>query len=98
MKRREAAAGARAVPSPEAALPVAQQRPERLGRKGWLVIAGIVLLVNLPVLHLLVRSDPPTSGTIPFSDDFSDPGTVAKHYRSLGGYPRVVKGELLSPG
>ena len=99
MKRREATAGAAPVqPAPEAAAPVAQQRPEPLGRKGWWVIAGIVLLVNLPVLHLLVRSEPLPSGTVPYSDDFSDPGTVKKHYRSHGGYPRVVKGELLSPG
>jgi hypothetical protein len=62
------------------------------------VLAAVVVLVNLPLLHLLLRRPPPTSGHVPFSDDFSDPGTVARNYRSLGGYPRVIKGELLSPG
>jgi len=78
--------------------PVTGWRPAPLGRKGWLILAAIVLLVNLPVLHLLVRRPPATSGHVPFSDDFSDPGTVARNYRSLGGYPRVINGELLSPG
>jgi len=62
------------------------------------VIGAVVLLANLPVLHLLVRSEPRPTGRVPFSDDFTDPGTVARNYRSLGGYPRVVGGELLSPG
>ena len=38
------------------------------------VLGAIVLLVNLPVLHLLVRSEPKASGHVPFSDDFTDPG------------------------
>jgi len=99
MKRRPAAAA-----TPEAEVPartggpVASRRGAPLGRRGWLVLGAVVLLVNLPVLHLLVRSEPPASGRVPFSDDFSDPGTVARNYRSFGGHPRVIKGELLSPG
>ncbi|MGZ6162569.1 MAG: hypothetical protein ACXWLS_04495, partial [Myxococcaceae bacterium] len=100
MKRRQASAAEAAnteVATGEPA-PVTGWRPAPLGRRGWLVLAAIVLLVNLPVLHLLVRRPPATSGRVPFSDDFSDPGTVARNYRSLGGYPRVINGELLSPG
>ncbi|MGZ6097728.1 MAG: hypothetical protein ACXWLL_04995 [Myxococcaceae bacterium] len=100
MKRRQASAAEAAnteVVTGEPA-PVTGWRPAPLGRRGWLVLAAIVLLVNLPVLHLLVRRPPATSGRVPVSDDFSDPGTVARNYRSLGGYPRVINGELLSPG
>ncbi len=95
MKRRSAAAVETRAAAAEA---VGPRRPAQLGRRGWLVIGAVVLLVNLPVLHLLVRSEPKPTGHVPFSDDFTDPGTVARNYRSLGGYPRVVGGELLSPG
>ena len=99
MKRRSATAGA---VQPEVAAEGSRRetpgRPAPLGRTGWLVIGAIVLLVNLPVLHLLVRSEPKAAGHVPFSDDFSDPGTVGRNYRSHGGYPRVINGELLSPG
>ena len=98
MKRRSATAAVRPEGSAERASPETPGRPAPLGRTGWLVIGAVVLLVNLPVLHLLVRSEPRTSGHIPFSDDFADPGTVARNYRSYGGYPRVINGELLSPG
>lgn len=100
MKRRPATAAeaARAEMTTETAVPAAARRPAPLGKRGWLVLGVVVLLVNLPVLHLLVRGQPPASGHIPFSDDFSDRGTVGRNYRSLGGYPRVINGELLSPG
>ena len=35
---------------------------------------------------------------LPFRDDFSDPGTVAKNYWTTGGYWRVENGELVAPG
>ena len=99
MKRRPATAGVVQAEAPaERGRPGTPVRPAPLGRKGWLVLGAVILLVNLPVLHLLVRSDPKPTGTIPFSDDFSDPGTVGRNYRSHGGYPRVINGELLSPG
>jgi len=98
VKRRSATAAVRPEASAERAGPETPRRPARLGRTGWLVIGAVVLLVNLPMLHLLVRSEPRASGHVPFSDDFADPGTVARNYRSYGGYPRVINGELLSPG
>ena len=100
MKRRSATAGAvRPEVGAEGTAPARLPAPPApLGRRGWLVIGAIVLLVNLPVLHLLVRSEPKASGHVPFSDDFTDPGTVGRNYRSYGGYPRMINGELLSPG
>ena len=99
MKRRPATAGAVRAEAPAASdRPETPGRPAPLGRRGWLILGAVVLLVNLPVLHLLVRSDPRPSGQVPFSDNFSDPGTVARNYKSYGGYPRVINGELLSPG
>jgi hypothetical protein len=100
MKRRPATAGATArEESPaESPAPLPAHRPAPLGRRGWLVLAAIVLVVNLPVIHLLVRSRPPAPRSLPFLDDFSDPGTVARNYQSLGGHPRVLNGQLLSPG
>ena len=99
MKRRPATAGAARAEMPvETPATVSPPRVAPLGRRGWLVLAAVILAVNLPVLHLLVRSEPKASGHVPYSDDFSDPGTVGRNYRSYGGYPRVVGGELLSPG
>ena len=54
---------------PRDARPPRPARPEGMARP-----RGLVLLVNLPVLHLLVRSEPKASGHVPFSDDFTDPG------------------------
>ena len=95
MKRRPVPA---AAPAPEVtterAVPTASWRPAPLGGRGWLVLAAVIVLVNLPVLHLLVRRPPQPSGHLPFSDDFKDPDTVARNYRSHGGYPRVINGAL----
>ena len=71
---------------------------ERLGRRGWLVVAAIVVAVNIPLLVRPFRPLPPADVPLPFADDFSDPATVSRHYRSFGGFPRVVDGALLSPG
>jgi hypothetical protein len=71
---------------------------ERLGRRGWLVLAAIVVAINIPLLIRPFRPLPEAGVPLPFVDDFSNPATVAAHYRSLGGFPRVVNGELLSPG
>src|SRR5262249_25453265 len=100
VKRRPAtAAGAAPVAvAAEGPGPEARRRAAPLGRKGWLVLAAALLSVILPVLPVLRRRPPPASGHIPFSDDFSDPGTVARNYRTRGGYYRVINGQLISPG
>ena len=56
--------------------------PAPLGRTGWLVLGAIVLLVNLPVLHLLVRQRAEGLGTRPLLRRLHRPGTVARNYRS----------------
>jgi hypothetical protein len=71
---------------------------EHLGRRGWLILLALVLAVNIPLLIRPFRPLPQAGVPLPFVDTFSDPGTVAAHYHSLGGFPRVVNGELLSPG
>ncbi len=71
---------------------------ERMGRRGWLVLAAIVVAVNIPLLIRPFRPLPEAGVPLPYSDDFTAPGTVSAHYHSLGGFPRVVNGELLSPG
>ena len=75
------------------------QKPQGLTPRGWAVVAGLVLVLNVPLIHyFLLRSAPEATATVPYSDDFENPGTVAKNYFSTGGFWRTVNGELLSPG
>jgi len=83
---------AQVAPKPEVT------RPEGMGRRGWLVLDAVVLAVNIPLLIRPFRPLPEAGVPLPFSDDFSNVATVAAHYHSLGGFPRVLNGELLSPG
>jgi hypothetical protein len=83
-------------PASFAAPPAAPR--EGMGRRGWLVLLAIVVAVNIPLLIRPFRPLPEAGVSLPFADDFTDPRTVATHYHSLGGFPRVVNGELLSPG
>ncbi|MGO9830295.1 MAG: hypothetical protein ACLPJH_09140 [Myxococcaceae bacterium] len=71
---------------------------DRLSRRGWLILLAVILAVNIPLLIRPFRPLPEAGVPLPFADDFTDPGTVAAHYHSLGGFPRVLNGELLSPG
>ncbi len=74
-------------------------KPENLSRRGWAVIAAIVLTVNLPLIHyFLLRPRPAAPVTVPYSDGFSDPTTVERAYWSSGAHWRAVNGELLAPG
>lgn len=89
----------------DAATPVegAWEPPAKLGRVSRGVLIGVVLLINLPMIHYFVfRGQPKATVTLPFRDDFSDGATVAKNYFSTGGHWRVVQdqggGQLLSPG
>lgn len=93
-------------PSSAEASPVAEgawQPPAKLGRVALAVLAGVVLLINLPMLHyFLWRTPEKATEALPFRDDYADPSTVAKKYWSTGGHWRVVQdqgnGWLLSPG
>jgi Farnesoic acid 0-methyl transferase len=71
---------------------------ERMSRRGWLILLAVVVAVNIPLLIRPFRPLPEAGVALPFADDFSNPATVVAHYHSLGGFPRVVNGELLSPG
>ena len=63
------------------------------------VIAGLVVLFNLPLIHYFVfRGQVPATASVPFADDFSNPATVEQNFSSIGGLWRTVNGELLSPG
>ncbi len=85
---------AKAVPTP----PSKATTGERLTRRGWLILLAVVVAVNIPLLIRPFRPLPEAGVPLPFADDFSNPATVSAHYHSLGGFPRVVNGELLSPG
>lgn len=64
-----------------------------------MIVAAIVVVLNAPLIHyFILRSAPEATATVPFVDDFENPGTVAKSYSSTGGFWRTVNGELLSPG
>lgn len=63
------------------------------------VLAGLVLLFNVPLLHyFFFRGQAPVSASVPYADDFSSAATVDEHFWSSGGLWRTVNGELLSPG
>ena len=73
--------------------------PQPLSRNTMMVLAGLVVLFNLPLIHYyLLRGAPPATVSLPFSDSYEDPMTVSKNYFSTGGHYRTVGGQLLSPG
>jgi hypothetical protein len=86
------------TPGPDGA-PTRWQKPRSLTAKGWGILGGVLLLLNFPLLHYtLLRGEAEAGVALPFSDDFSQPSTVERHYFSTGGHWRVVDGQLLSPG
>ena len=71
----------------------------RLSRASLGAIIGVVVLMNLPLLHYyLVRSQMAATVALPYADDYSRFETVEQNYFSTGGLWRTVNGELLSPG
>ncbi len=100
-KRKEKTVEAEQAQSPAAVEPASSSSPraEPLSRRGWAIVAGAVVLLNMPVLHYyLLRPRPEATVTVPYQDDFSNPSTVVDNYWTSGGHWRVVNGELLSPG
>ena len=99
-QRKEDDVKADAVVAPESAPADAPwAAPTRLGRVSLAVIIGVVLLINLPMLHyFLWRSPRPATQPLPFRDDYSNPASVSSSYFSSGGLWRTVDGSLLSPG
>jgi hypothetical protein len=73
--------------------------PQPLSRNTIYILAGLVVLFNLPLIHYyLLRGAAPTTTEVPFSDTYEDPMTVSKNYFSTGGHWRTVQGWLFSPG
>lgn len=74
-------------------------RPEPLGQKGRAIIAGLLVLFNVPLIHYFVfRGSPNATATVPYQNDFSDPASIGRDFWSSGGHYRTVDGWLLSPG
>jgi hypothetical protein len=81
-----------------APVPTPWVKPEGLSARGWGILAAVVLATQFPLLHqLLVRGKPPATAQVPYLQDFSDGTVVERHFSTVGGYWRVVNGELLAP-
>jgi hypothetical protein len=100
-QRREDEVKMEAVVAAPEGVPVesAWQAPSPVGRVSRAVIVGVVMLINLPMLHyFLWRSPMKATEVLPFRDDYSNPASVQEKYFSSGGLWRSVEGQLLSPG
>jgi hypothetical protein len=62
-----------------------------------LPLLGLLLLVNLPFLHALLRGSPEVTAAVPFKDDY-DRATLGNDYWSNGGHYRIADGQLYAPG
>jgi hypothetical protein len=94
----EAPAEAAASPK-EAPAPAPWVKPQGLTLKGWAVLTGVILAIQFPLIHYaLVRGEAAVTAQMPYSQEFSDPGVVARDFFSTGGQWRTVGGELLAPG
>lgn len=98
-QRKEEAVASEAPVSPVAAVSDTEWvAPSTVGRVSVGVIVGVVLLINLPMLHyFLVRSAPSATQTLPFHDEYETPSLGDKYF-TTGGLWRVVEGQLVSPG
>jgi hypothetical protein len=77
---------------------VSWQKPTGLGRTGWIVLAAVVLVFQIPLLARALRGEQPVTASIPYTDDFADGSDLSRHYWSTGGHWRVINGQLFSPG
>jgi hypothetical protein len=74
-------------------------KPQGMSRRGWALLAGIILLIQFPLIHhALIRGRADVTAAVPYSQDFSDPAVVKRDFFSTGGFWRTVDGELLAPG
>jgi hypothetical protein len=103
-KRSAAAVQATAPEAGPAAAPLAResferwQKPKQLTRRQMGILVGVVLLINLPLLHHWLRGPMPTTVTVPYSEDFSHPALVAERFFSTGSPGELRNGNLISPG
>jgi hypothetical protein len=89
------------VAAPAAApvpIPTPWVKPEGLSRRGWALLAAVLVLAQFPLLHrVLLRGEPPATARLPYIQDFSDGTAVVRDFSALGGYWRAVNGQLLGP-
>lgn len=79
-----------AEPAPKGPHPLTQRRV-------WLPLAVLLLILNIPFLHLALRGAAKTTTTVPFEDNF-DRAELGTNYFATGGHWRIINGELYSPG
>jgi hypothetical protein len=93
---REPTAVEEAAPPPA---PTPWVKPEGLSRRGWGLLALVILAAQFPLIHyVLLRGQPPVTAQVPYEQGFSDPSVVKRDFSTTGGYWRVVNGQLLAPG
>ncbi|RKG97560.1 hypothetical protein D7V97_34155, partial [Corallococcus sp. CA053C] len=97
-KQVESPAAAPLPASPEALPAEAWRKPAGLTRRGWAVLAGIIVFIQFPLIHYaLFRGQADITATVPYAQSFNDPAVVARDFFSTGAYWRVTGGELLGP-
>jgi hypothetical protein len=62
-----------------------------------LSLSAVLLAVNLPFLHLLLRAPAPVKAAAPFHDEF-ERASLGESFWSNGGHFRIVAGQVYSPG
>ncbi|NPC78795.1 hypothetical protein HPC49_11145, partial [Pyxidicoccus fallax] len=98
-KEKQQEAPAAPEPRPEAPASDAWVKPQGLSRKGWAMLAGLILVMQFPLIHYaLFRGQADVTAKVPYSQDFSDPAVVKRDFFTTGGFWRTVQGELLAPG
>jgi hypothetical protein len=74
------------------------QKPQGLSRRGWGILAGLILLIQFPLIHYaLIRGEADVTAQVPYQQSFDDPGVVARDFFSTGALWRATAGELLGP-
>ncbi|HET9449675.1 MAG TPA: hypothetical protein VFO83_02270, partial [Aggregicoccus sp.] len=66
-----------------------------LTRRGWAILGAVVLLVNLPLLHRLVRGEQDVTVQLPYQNDFSRLETLGADFWTMAGGLWTVEEGLL---
>jgi len=99
-KEKQQEAPTEPAPRQEAPAPAdAWVKPQGMTRRGWAVLAGLILLIQFPLIHYaLVRGRADVTAAVPYSQDFSDPAVVKRDFFATGGFWHTVNGEMFGPG
>jgi hypothetical protein len=74
------------------------KKPAGMTRRGWAILGGLLLVMQVPLLQRAFRGPARTVATVPYKDAFDDRNALKANYWSSGGLWRLVNGELSSPG